>query len=178
MRKRGKPKKLNSEELWNYALASLGRRAQSAAEIRRKLAVRAEKSETVTEVMAKLAEYCMADDSKFAESFASYRLQSHGLGAQRVMRDLRAKLVPERVALAAVNKAYEDTSEIDLIEAYLARKYRNTNLQEHLADPKKLSAVFRRLRTAGFRSGPSLDVLKRHAQPGAEWPDPDELTEE
>src|SRR5438067_1565298 len=99
---RGKPKKLNTEQLWDYALALLGRRAQSAAELRRKLFNRADSPQSLSNVMSKLADYQMADDTKFSEAFASSRLQNKGLGRVRVMRDLRAKQVPERIASAAV----------------------------------------------------------------------------
>ena len=175
---RGKPKKLNAEQLWDFALASLGRRAQSAAELRRKLVSRADSPQAVTLVMSKLADYRIADDARFSEAFASSRLQNKGLGKMRVMRDLRARQVPERVASAAVEKAYQDTEEPQLIEAYLSRRYRNQDLREFLKDPKNLAAAYRRLRTAGFRSGPSLDALKRHTAMPEDWAEPDESDEE
>ena len=50
-----------------------------------------------------------------------------------------------------------------MIEEYLARKFRATNLPIYLQDEKKLASVYRRLRTAGFSSGASIRVLKRYA---------------
>ena len=82
---RGKPKKLNTEQLWDYALALLGRRAQSAAELRRKLFNRADSPQSLSNVMSKLADYQMADDTKFSEAFASSRLQNKGLGRVRAL---------------------------------------------------------------------------------------------
>jgi regulatory protein len=173
-----KPKKLNTEQLWEYALAALSRRAQSKAELRRKLVNRAETAQDVAAVLEKLSEYQLADDAKFSEAYAAARLQNQGLGQMRVMRDLRAKQVPERVANEAIEKTYAETNEPDLIAQFLARKYRNKDLRVFLKDPKNLAAAYRRLRTAGFRSGPSLDALKRYASLPDEWPEPDENQEE
>lgn len=53
--------------------------------------------------------------------------------------------------------------EIQLIEAFLRRKYRNTPLNTYLAERKNLAAAYRRLRGAGFSSGNVIGVLKRLA---------------
>lgn len=174
---RGKPKRLDADQLWNYALNSLSRRAQSQAELRRKLIQRAQSSADVPAVLAKLAEYQITDDSKFSESFAASRLQTRKLGQLRVMRDLRAKQVPEAIAAAAIQQTYADTSEPQLITEYLNRKYRNTNLREFLKDPKNFASVYRRLRVAGFRSNSAIDALKNLTALPAEWADPEETEE-
>src|ERR1700748_2353261 len=93
MAARGKPKKLNSVELWDYSLKVLGQRAHSASELRMKLMRRAETSEAVTGTLAKLREYGYTDDKKFSESFASSRLANQGIGGFRVLRGLRSKRV-------------------------------------------------------------------------------------
>jgi regulatory protein len=175
---KARPKKLDAEQLWEYALSALGRRAQSKAELRRKLASRAENLSDVASVLEKLSNYQLADDSKFSEAFASSRLQNQGLGRFRVLRDLRAKQVPERIAAEAVEKTYADTNEAELISEFLRRKYRNTELRVFLKEPKNMSSAYRRLRMAGFRSGPSLDALKRYASLPEDWSEPDETQEE
>lgn len=169
-----KPKRLDAEALWNYALNSLARRAQSQAELRRKLFSRAASPEDVAAVLAKLSEYSLADDAKFSETFAAARMEGQKFGRQRVMRELRAKQVPERVAAEAVERTYAETSEPDLIAQYLSRKYRNTELREFLRDPKNFTSAYRRLRMAGFQSGPSIDALKRHTSAPEDWTEPDE----
>ena len=177
MTPRRKPKKLNAEELWDYALKSLGRRAQSSAELRRKLASRAENSAAITAVMAKLREYGMADDRQFSEAFAAARLDHQGLGKLRVIRDLRTKQIPENVARSAAEKAYKDTNEADLIDAFLRRKYRGKNLPEHFKDRKNLASAYRRLRVAGFSSGAALAGLKRYVDMPEEISEPEEPTD-
>ncbi|MDQ2775112.1 MAG: recombination regulator RecX [Acidobacteriota bacterium] len=171
---RAKAKKLNADQLWDYALKALGQRAYSAGEIRQKLMGRAETSADVTQTMLKLRDYGLTDDKKFSEAFASSRLQNQGLGSFRVLRQLRAKRVAGPVAANAVSTAYAGTSEAALIENFLSRKYRNTDLREFLKQQKNVASVYRRLRTAGFSSGSSLDALKRYTKSVEDWSEPPE----
>ena len=174
-RKSRPPRKLNRDELWDYALHSLGQRAQSSSELRQKLARRAESPADIGPTMDRLREYGFADDQAFSEAFASSRLNGRGLGSQRVLRDLAAKRVPKSVATEVVARTYAETSEPDLIDKYLSRKYRGKNLRELFADQKRVAQAFRRLRMAGFSSAASLAALRKHASGAVEdWPEPDE----
>ena len=146
-----------------YSLKLLGGRALSAGEVRQRLSRRAESESDVESVMSKLREYGYLNDSRFAESFATARLDNEGFGRGRVLRDLRQRRVAPAVAVDAVNKAYQGTDEAEQIEAFLERKYRNYDLRELLQDEKKLQSAYRRLRYAGFPSGAAIRVLKRYA---------------
>jgi regulatory protein len=157
-------KRLNTEELWEYALRVLAIRPHSEAELRQKLSRRAAAPENVTATLARLREYGFADDRKFSELFAASRLQNQGFGRFRVLRDLRNKRVSSAVAEQAVSEAFAGTDEAELANNFLQRKYRGKNLSEFLSEEKNLAAAYRRLRTAGFRSGVALSVLKRHAK--------------
>ncbi len=167
MRRRTKtansPKKLDAGALWEYALRSLSARAQSAGELRQKLSRRAADQSDVAGVLARLKESGYLDDRRYAEAIAASRLENHGFGKARVLRDLRQRRVAPATAEKAVNDAYRETEEIALIEAYLRRKYRNVAFDEFLAEPKNLAAAYRRLRTAGFGAANSVRVLKRFA---------------
>ncbi len=168
------PKKLDAEALWEYALRVLGQRAQSASEVKRKLARRASSYADVDAAMAKLREYGLTDDKKFSEAFASGRLQNQGLGRFRVLRDLASKRVARPVAENAVEKIFSGTDELDLIERFLQRKFRGKDLREFLKEEKNLASAYRRLRTAGFSSGGSFSVLKRYTNRAEEWSEPEE----
>ncbi len=157
------PKRLDSAALFEYALRSLSARAQSAGELRQKLARRAESAEDVTGVLLRLKEAGYLDDKRYAEAIAASRLENQGFGKARVLRDLRQRRVAGAVAGKAVEDAYRETDELELIEAYLRRKYRNVVFEEFLAEPKNLASAYRRLRTAGFGSANSVRVLKRFA---------------
>ena len=150
-------KKLDEAALWNYALTAAGERARSASELRIKLRARAQNASDVDATIAKLKEYGLLNDGRFAEGFASARIENQAFGKSRVLRDLRARRVAPEVAAKAVEKAYEGRDEIALIEEYLRRKLRGKPIEGE----KELASAFRRLRAAGFSSGNSLRVLKR-----------------
>jgi len=158
--KRGR-RKLGADALYQYALRLLSARAHSAGELRRKLEERAQDPKGVPAILARLRQYRYLDDRRFAESYSTARLENQGLGQERVLRDLRLRRVAPRLAEEAVEAAYRDTDEGQLIEQYLHRKYRNIPLEEHLAEPKHLAAVYRRLRHAGFSPANILRVLTR-----------------
>lgn len=170
-------KRLNTEDLWEYALRILAVRPHSEAELRQKLARRAAAPQDVAGTLARLREYGLADDQKFSELFAATRLQNEGFGRFRVLRDLRGKRVPSTVAEQAVSQAFAGTDEAELANNFLQRKYRGKNLTEFLSEEKNLASAYRRLRTAGFTSGVALSVLKRHAK-GIEVEDMPEHEEE
>jgi regulatory protein len=163
-----RPARLDAEALWQYALRALARRGLSAGELREKLRARAESPEDVAAVLARLKEYGMLDDRKLAEALAASRRDNQGLGRHRVLRDLRGRRVAPAVAEKAVAAAYEGSDETALVEAYLARKYRNVDLAAHLADPRKLAAAYRRLRYAGFSGGIAIRALRRYSERAAE----------
>lgn len=160
----GKPKKLEPHKLWDYALGALTRRALTLGELRSRLEQRATEPTAVPAVIEKLKEYGYLDDKRFAEAFASSRLENQGLGRQRVLRDLRQRRVSQTEAEAAAEKTFAGTDEIALIEDYLKRKFRNVNLAEAMRDPAKLNSAYRKLRYAGFSGGNSIRVLKRYSE--------------
>lgn len=171
---RTRPAKLAEAALWDHALKQLSRRAHSANQLRAKLLQRADSPASVTAVMQKLKDYGYTDDQKFSESFAASRLQNQGFGKFRVLRDLQSKRVASGVAEQAVAKAFEGADEKELIDAYLARKYRSVVLHDFLQEDKNVASAYRRLRTAGFSSSATLAALKRHSQRAADWEEPPE----
>jgi len=156
-------KKLDRERLWGYALKSIGQRAQTTSEIRAKLRERAAEAGDVEETLAKLKEYGMIDDRRFAESFAQSRLENQGFGKGRALRDLQARRVAPALAEQTVQNVYAERDEVTLIEAYLRRKYRATEREGLFKEQKDMASAFRRLRMAGFSSGNVIKVLKRFA---------------
>lgn len=160
---RARATKLDPERLWKYALRLLGQRAYSAGELRTKLGLRAESRETADQVMAKLKEYDLLDDRKFAESFAVSRRENDQLGRLRVVRELRARRVSAQIAESAVKRAFSEVDEQELAAAHLTRKLRGKNLAEYLSDERHLANAFARLQRAGFSTSASIAVLKRFA---------------
>ncbi len=157
------PQPLDREKLLNVALRALGGRAHSAGELRDKLRRRAQSDGDVDAVLAKLKEAGYLNDQRFAENYASARLQNQGLGKMRVLRDLRQRRVAPKLAEQVTDKTYEQTDEANLIEEFLRRKFRGKDLRAYLSEEKNLAGAFRRLRYAGFSAGQSIRVLKRFA---------------
>jgi regulatory protein len=162
-------KLLDLAELWDYALKSAGAKAQSTGQMRTRLRQRALHAEDVEATLEKLKEYGFLNDRRYAESFASARLENDGFGRQRALRDLAQRKVSPAIAESAVEQTYTGTDEISLIEAFIRRRYRNADREKLFQQDKDLASAFRRLRMAGFQSGNIVKVLKQFAA------DPDKL---
>lgn len=160
--------KLSPDRLWEYALRLLSQRGYSTGELRTKLATRAETTAVLNEVMAKLKEYEMVDDKKFAELYAISRRENERFGKLRILRELKARKVPRVVAERAVSRAFSQVDEVELAAQHLERKYRGRNLTEYLQEESQLASAFRRLRRAGFSTASSIAVLKRFSSRASE----------
>jgi regulatory protein len=159
-----KRKRLDANGLWQYALKTLGSRAQSTGELREKLRLRAERAGDVDDALSRLKDLGYLNDQRFAEGFATARLSNDKLGRTRVINDLRRRRVAPSLAETTVQKTYEGVDEIALIEDWIRRKYRMTEREGLFSEEKDLAAAYRRLARAGFRSGEIIRVLKRFAK--------------
>ena len=158
---------MSAEALWDFAVKTLGARAQSTGELRRKLIQKAERAADVDDTISKLRDYGYLNDRRFAESYAGFRLENQGLGKSRVLRDLRQRKVSTGLAEGAVDNIYRNVDEVDLIDSFIRRKFRpKTPLPEALEDPKQLASAYRRLIRAGFSSSNVIQALKRIAKGG------------
>lgn len=164
MRTSGKKSKpLDADGLWELALKALTLRACSSGEMRQKLVARAEKIEDVEATLSRLKASKYLDDRRFAESFATSRLENQRLGKIRVSQDLRRRRVAPALAEASVQKAYAAVDEAKLIEEFIRRKYRDASRERLFRDQKDLASAYRRLIRAGFSSGIVIRTLKRFA---------------
>jgi regulatory protein len=157
------PRRLDATALWNYALKILGMRALSTGQVRDKLRRKAENPEDIEPVISRLREHGFLNDSRFAEGYARARRENDGFGKIRVLRDLRQRRVAPGLAAAAVEREFKDIDEGEMIESFLARKYRTVDMSVFLQEDRNLRSAYRRLITAGFSSGASIRVLKRYA---------------
>ena len=110
--------------LLEYAIRTISGRGLSVSELRNKLARRAASPADIEKVMGKLKDAGALDDRRFAEHFASSRLENQGFGKMRVLRDLRARRVAPAVADEAIGATYGEVDETALIENYIERKFR------------------------------------------------------
>ena len=162
--KERKPRRLDADALWGYALRLLGGRAQSTGELREKLKRRAERAEDVEPAIERLKDAGYLNDRQFAESFAAARLAGDKFGKTRVIHDLRQRRVAPALADRTVQKVYENVDEQALIDDWIRRKYRTAPRQGLFSDEKALAAAYRKLARAGFRTGEIVRALKRFAR--------------
>jgi regulatory protein len=158
-----RPKKarepLTEAALFDYATASLGRRAQTVAELKRKLRARVEAGEAgehkIAAVVAKLKDYKFLNDASFAADYTRLRQENDKLGRRRVQQGLMQKGVHPELVTTTLEAAYENVNEEQLARAYIERK--------HLARPKDkkdAARIMRRLIGAGFAPPTVFKVLR------------------
>jgi regulatory protein len=156
-------RKLAAEELFEYAVRYLGVRACSTEELKVKLRPRAAHEADVGSAIARLKDVGYLNDQRFAESYAAARLENSGFGRMRVLRDLRTRRVPGKLAEQAVEQTFKGKGENELIEAYIERRMPALMGAGPIEDERVLARAYRGLLRAGFSPGGSLAALKRLA---------------
>ncbi len=136
------------------AVRLLARRACSVAEVRRSLERRFGEDASVKAAIDRLLQLGLLDDGKFSLQRASFLARHHAFGRERIRRELRLKKVGEPAIEAAIDHAFEDVSEQQLLERALEKKLRSVRLP--LTLPKFYSLCYS-LQRLGFRSD---DIMK------------------
>jgi regulatory protein len=145
----------------------LARRPYSVAEMRRALEKKFPDSSQVPKAIARLRELHYLDDKKFAEHYASSLARNRAYGRYRIRRELRAKLVDYRQIEPALQQAFGETSEQELLEQALAKKLRTLRLP--LTRPR-FHSLCQSLLRRGFNSGDIINAVRARPelQPVAE----------
>ena len=112
---------------------------RSVAELReRLLAGRGATPQIVETVIERLREYGYLDDERFAQSYASLRVQQRPIGRQRLQRDLALKQIDKATVEAALNEIFEQTPEAELIDRAIAKRTRLRGRPRNREEAKKL----------------------------------------
>jgi len=150
----------DEESLYEYAVAALGRRMRTVAEIkrllRRRVGAQPHGELLVEVVVARLKMHRYLNDTSYAESYARFRRDNEKFGRARVVQDLKTKGVHGDIIAKTVNAAYEEINDEKLAREFLKRK--------RLAKPvnqRQAARIFRSLLRAGFRTGVILRILKK-----------------
>jgi len=149
--------------LFEYAVKCLGARAYSTGDLKSKLRMRAANPSDADGVIDRLKDIGYLNDRRFAENYAAARVENEGFGRMRVLNDLRSRRISGDMAEQAVEQAVGDKTEAELIDAFIERRMHAVSSGGPIEDEKKLAAAYRKLRRAGFSSGPILSALKRIA---------------
>ena len=148
------------EELYQYAVAALGRRMRSIAELKRTLRLKVDADDygrTLVElIIRRLKDQGYLNDAKYATAYSSFRRDNEKFGRRRVITDLKAKGVHGDIIAQAVTSAYEDVNEEKLAREFLRRK-RLTKPQSQ----RETARIFRQLMRAGFTTKAIFAILKK-----------------
>jgi regulatory protein len=158
---RAKAKLMSEASLYEYALAALGRRMRSVAEMQRLLRNRVEMDTElgpalVDLVVIRLKDAGYLNDAKYAAAFSSYRRDNEKFGRRRVETDLKIRGVHGDVITKTVGEVFEEVSEEGQAREYLRRK-RWTKPE----DQKQAARIFRGLMRAGFGAKTIFGILKK-----------------
>lgn len=159
---RRSPKRLPEDKLYEYALASLGRRAQSTAELRRRLEQHAIDANTPQAIIERLTAAGLLDDRRFALQFAAYYAGARRYGHYRITRELRRRGVSEEFIAEALAEVFpEEKDEVALVRARLNRRLRR---HQRPYPQKVIQSAYRSLLRAGFSSAIILRELRRRTR--------------
>ena len=162
-----RPRPLASEEdLYQFALRALVRRAHSVFEMRRALERRAEKA-LVRRVLSRLTQGGLLDDARYARQFARFHAESRRQGRFRVARELRARGVADRLIEAALDDVFAEVDESAAIRRRIERRLKQLRGRDARAalDPRKMASLYASLLRAGFSSDSirrELRAMTRH----------------
>ena len=134
----------------------LARRPYSVAELRRALQRKFPAHTGIEDAIARLRGLGYLDDKKFAEQMASSLARNRAYGRHRIRRELKAKLVDYRHIAPAVEQAFEESDERELLNRTIDRKVRTMKMP---LTPRKWQSLCQSLLRRGFSSGDIMNAL-------------------
>ena len=166
-----KPRKLDTEQdLYDYALRILMRRAHSVHEMKTKLLRKADSELLAQVVLARLKESGKLDDSRYAKQFTRQRSEVRKQGRFRIARDLRARGVPDRHINEAIGESAASQDEVAIVRQRIERKLRSFRGE---ISEKKFASIYRSLLSAGFPADLIRRELKNLTREALTETDPD-----
>src|SRR5437588_1973578 len=127
------------ERVFQRAAKLLAAKPRSVAELRERLLQGRGATKVIVEsVIQRLSEYGYLDDARFAQSYASLRVQQRPIGRQRLQRDLWLKKIDKATANEALDLIFTATSEEELIDRAIEKRIRLRGRPQSLAETKKL----------------------------------------
>jgi regulatory protein len=161
-RKPGKRKPLAPAALYEYALAALGRRMMTVAQMKKQLQTRAEEGEAgeaaVEAVLIKLKEHGYLNDVEYAASYTRLRMENEKFGQRRVRQDLMQKGIHGETIAKTLEAGYEEVDEEQLARKFLARK--RVKQPEGPDAQKQIARILRLMIRGGFSTTVIFKILR------------------
>ena len=139
-----------------FVCNSLAAKAQSVAEIEAKLAARGVATDEAAAAVDEAVRLGYLDDAELAGQLARGS-QARGFGRRRAAQTLRRRLVPDAVAVAALEEAFGDVDETALAVHALGRRA----VDDDTASRRAASFLVRR----GFSSAAAWSAVRRARSP-------------
>jgi len=123
---------------FDRAVNLLGYKPRSVVELRHRLMEKEwTNSEIVEEVIKKLEGYGYLNDGQFAKDFAASQLRGKPIGKRVLKQKLAMKKLDKETVDAAIENAFEETPEAEVIERAIAKRLRLKGKPETREDTKK-----------------------------------------
>ncbi len=123
---------------FDRAVNLLGYKPRSVTELRHRLMEKEwTNSEIVEEVIKKLEGYGYLNDGQFAKDFAASQLRGKPIGKRVLKQKLVMKKLDKETVDAAIENAFEETPEAEVIERAIAKRLRLKGKPETREDAKK-----------------------------------------
>ena len=159
------------EKTFERALNLLSYKPRSLAEMRSRLMEKDWAEEAVVDqVIARLEELGYLNDEQFAADFASSRLTAKPLGRTRLRRDLQRKKLSSETIETALDVAYEQQSEEELIEHAISKRVKTKGAPATREEAKKLFDYL-------IRRGFSYDLVIRKVREAGKGVETDDAIE-
>lgn len=110
--------------------------------------------EIVDEVIEKLKEYNYLNDEQFATSFAASKIRQKPVGKRRLQQDLYKKKLDNTIIEKAIETAFEETPEEEIIDRAVAKRLRIKGKPETQKDQKNFFAYL-------MRQGFEYDLIRK-----------------
>jgi regulatory protein len=148
----------------DLALQFLGYRARSRAEVRRRLARKGYEEEIVDQVIERLSQGGLLDDSQFTEAWVRARTTGRAMGPRRIAWELRRKGVDAETVRDAVGRI-DETTELGLALKVGRQKAESMRGEPMPVARRKIAAALQR---RGFSWEVTARVLEILLAPGEE----------
>ncbi len=123
---------------FDRAVNLLGYKPRSVTELRTRLMEKEwTNSEIVEEVIKKLEGYGYLNDGQFAKDFAASQLRGKPIGKRVLKQKLAMKKLDKETVDAAIENAFEEMPEAEVIERAIAKRLRLKGKPETREDTKK-----------------------------------------
>jgi regulatory protein len=153
-----------NKRLMQKAGKLLAVRARSRGELRLKLSSLAEEAQ-LEEFLDRLQELDLLNDAEYAYNFAVRRFRQDGWGPAKVFHSLLRHHVAPPAAESAIERVRQQTGDELLLQEYLERYFRKSEIPR---DRKGIQKLVCHLRRRGFHEDIIFQILRRRI-PAAAW---------